>query len=291
MVYHSELADEGVCVLNDRLRRQGRLERLDLVLSTTGGSIIAAWQMALLLRKYVAHMSILVPYRARSAGTLLCLAADELILGPMAELGPIDANVDAAGMPPQDAPATISAEDIRMFDEMAEDWFGVTRDEDRVRVLALLAQRVFPTSLSSFYRFDKLVRQIAGELLAYQLPDASIESQQRIVDRLVGGHHTHDYVLSYQDVQGLGLRARRASSAEELILWEISRACQAQPVQYTGTGVGLIVSGPRLGTQQQHRGRNHSVRPPDGRWYRRLTQSVSRRQAAWRNVLRNSGFM
>jgi hypothetical protein len=216
------------------------------VLSTTGGSVTTARKIALLLREYAQHLTILVPYRARSAGTLLCLSANELVLGPMAELGPIDSHIGSAGSLPPDAPGMISAEDIRAFRQMAEDWFGVRREEDRLQVLALVAQRIFPTSLSSFYRFDKLVRQVANELLEYQLPEADASTRQRIVDKLVGGYLAHDYVLSRREAQELGLRVRQPSPQEEALLWDLCRAYHPQITEHSegteGEVVGLVAN-------------------------------------------------
>src|SRR5437764_10030682 len=171
IVYGSMINGDSVRVLYECLRRWGPRERLDLVLSTSGGQVTAARQLGLLLRDYANHLTILVPYRARSAGTLLCLCANELVLGPMAELGPIDSHLSVISPAPPDAPGMIAARDIYTFRQMAEDWFGITREEDRLQVLALLAQRVFPTTLSSFYRSDRQIRHIACELLMYQLPD------------------------------------------------------------------------------------------------------------------------
>lgn len=227
LVYAAPIADDSMPVVYEWLRRRGHLQRLDLVLSTTGGLVTRARQLALLLREYTEHLTILVPYRAWSAGTLLCLAADELVLGPLAELGPIDAHIGAAGAPPPDAPGLMSAQDIRTFRGMAEDWFGVDRAEDRLQVLALLAQRVFPTSLSAFYRFDRLTREIGYELLAYQLPDADAAARRQIVDTLAGGYATHDYIISRADARALGLKVRFAAPEEETLLWEVYRGCQA----------------------------------------------------------------
>ena len=246
IIYASSLTDDSLRMLYECLRKLGRTDRLDLVLSTSGGSVTTSRQVVILLREYTQHLTILVPYRARSAGTLLCLGADELVLGPMAELGPIDSHVSSVGQTPSDAPEMISSEDIRVFRQMAEDWFGVNRDEDRLQVLALIAQRVFPTSLSSFYRFDKLVRSIADELLSYQLPCADISTRQRIVDQLVAGYHAHDYVLSRTEAKELGLRVGDMSPREEHLLWELNRAHGAQAAEYPGGGsgetVGLIAS-------------------------------------------------
>lgn len=260
IVYASAITDDGVGILYECLRRRGRAERLDLVLSTPGGLVTTTRQMALLLREYARHLSILVPHRAKSSGTLLCLSANELVLGPMAELGPIDSQIGAAGPPPPDTPGAISAEDIRAFPRMAEDWFGVNREEDRLQVLALVAQRIFPTSLSSFYRFDRLVRQIANELLAYQLGDAEADSRRRIVDQLVGGYDAHDYILTRGDARQLGLRVHDASPREESLLWDLLQACRERmdepPDQRRDAAghkvIGLIVDA-EFSARQVHR--------------------------------------
>jgi hypothetical protein len=221
---HSPMTVDLLPVLYSCLRRAGYVDDLDLVLSTSGGTIASTRQIAMLLREFTRRLTILVPYRARSAGTLLCLSADELVLGPLAELGPIDSLMDAQGTAPPDAPGTISAEDIRAFRDLAEDWFGVTRAEDRLQVLALLATRMFPTSLASFYRFDKLIREVAAELLEWQLTgDERAKERESIVARLVGGYHAHDAVLCRRDVCRLGLRAVDATPDEEEILWALSQ--------------------------------------------------------------------
>ncbi len=227
VLYHSALTADSVPVLHECLRRIGPVKALDLVLSTNGGSITSTRQVALLLREFTDHLTILVPYRARSAGTLLCLSADELVLTPISELGPVDSTMDSAGVPAPDAAGTISALDITAFRRMAQDWFGIDREEDRLQVLGLLATRIFPTSLSSFYRFDRLVREVAAELLEWQLAgDEHADERARIVDRLVSGYHSHDFVLARRDARALGLRVTDATPEEEQVLRELHHAAR-----------------------------------------------------------------
>lgn len=246
IIYMSTIVDDSVRIMYECLRKQGRTGHLDLVLSTTGGNVTTARQLALLLREYTEHLTILVPYRARSSGTLLCLSADELVLGPMAELGPIDPHISSAGPPPPDAPGMISALDIRAFREMAEQWFGVTREEDRLQVLALLAQRIFPTSLAAFYRFEQMTEQIANELLAYQLPGAKESDRQQIVNQLIKGYYAHDYVLSRSEARELGLRVRFTSLQEETLLWDLLQASRVHITEHADEAeeecIGLIAS-------------------------------------------------
>ncbi|GLV53983.1 peptidase [Dictyobacter sp. S3.2.2.5] len=228
IVYASVINDDGVRIAYECLRRMGHVSQLDVVLSTGGGTITAARRLALLLREYASRIAILVPYRARSAGTLLCLSANELTLGPMAELGPLDPQVGTAGAMPPDAPPAISAQDIQAFPAMAKDWFGVERAEDRLQVLALVAQRIFPTSLSAFYRFDRLARQVADELLAYQLPDAGADVRQGIVQQLVAGYAAHDYAITRAEARCMGLQVRVPPDREEQCLWDLEQALRLQ---------------------------------------------------------------
>jgi hypothetical protein len=165
----------------------------------------------------------------------------------MAELGPIDAHIGSAGSPPPDAPGVISAEDVRTFRLMAEDWFGVNREKDHLQLLALVAQRIFPTSLSSFYRADLLARQAAHELLLYQLPDTGEDVRQHIVNQLVGGYHAHNHIITRAEAQALGLQVHFPSSREETLLWDLVKAMHRQrlkqPAQPGEEGrVGLIMS-------------------------------------------------
>jgi hypothetical protein len=246
ILYDAPIHHDALPMVYECLRPLGPVPRLDLVLSTGGGEVAVARRLALLLREFTSHLTILVPYQARSAGTLLCLGANTLVLGPMAELGPIDAHIGAAGPPPPDAPGVISAEDVRTFRRMAEEWFGVTREKDRLHILALVAQRVFPTSLSSFYRADRLARQAAHELLCYQLPESGEDVRQHIVNQLVGGYHAHNHIITRVEAQTLGLQVHFPSPREEVLLWDLVKATRRrylkQPVQPGEAGrAGLIM--------------------------------------------------
>lgn len=245
------LEDNDGPILYECLRHLGSTQQLDFVFYCNGGHVNAARRFARLLHNYTKHLRVLVPYKARSAGTLLCLAAHEIVLGPMAEFSPIDPHIGAAaGQAPPGAPAVISAEDIRAYREMADNWFGLTSEEHRMQLFALLSQRFFPTSLSSFYRADKEVRQIAMELLRYQLPEAKAADWERIVNQLVSGYPSHDYQITREEVRELGLQVQFPSPQEEELMWGIYQACQrymnaaTEEPRLPGTGMGgVMVSG------------------------------------------------
>src|ERR1700680_3377169 len=63
---------------------------IDLIIHTPGGVVLAALQIARALRDHHGNVTVFVPHYAMSGGTLICLAANEIVMSPHAVLGPID---------------------------------------------------------------------------------------------------------------------------------------------------------------------------------------------------------
>src|SRR5438552_10220960 len=70
---------------------------IDLILHTPGGLVLAAEQIATALSDHKGKVTVFVPHYAMSGGTLIALAASEIIMDPNAVLGPVDPQI--AGMP------------------------------------------------------------------------------------------------------------------------------------------------------------------------------------------------
>lgn len=200
---------------------------VDLVLSTTGGSPTEAARIAAVLHAGTDRLGVLVPVRARSAGTLLALGADELVLTATAELGPLDPLVE----PPGERP--VSAADLRAFRAVAAE-FGAP---DGPELLALLCQRVAPTALARLHRLDGLVRALATRQLARHRPDAGIPA---LVDRLVAGYPDHDYPIFRAEARELGLRVTDATPAEEAALRAVTAAAEVVLAAADAAGTPLV---------------------------------------------------
>lgn len=79
----------------DLLHRIGDGEDIELLLHTSGGGIDAADRLIHMIREKVggAAFRIVVPHLAKSAGTLMVLGADTVVMSDTSELGPIDPQV------------------------------------------------------------------------------------------------------------------------------------------------------------------------------------------------------
>jgi membrane-bound ClpP family serine protease len=89
------IANDQVRVFFDHLLllRERRVDKLDIFLCSNGGDGTVPWRLIALFREFASALSVLIPYRAYSAASLLALGADEIVMHPFAELGPIDPTV------------------------------------------------------------------------------------------------------------------------------------------------------------------------------------------------------
>ena len=203
------------------LKALGRDSKIDVLLHSEGGLISASHKLAMLIRDFSGGFSALIPSKARSAATLFSLGADEIIMSPLAELSPIDANVGSANRGSGEGiPEKISTEDIKAFRTIAKEWFSVDVKKNGLDVFNILNQRFFPTSLSGFFSADRYLRTISAELLACQLPRLSITRRAKIIDGLISDY-PHFHSFSCAKVKDIGLNARLAVEKEELLMEQI----------------------------------------------------------------------
>ena len=213
-------------ILHDQLREAGPVERLDVLLYCRGGRIGAARRIAMLLHGFTDRLAILVPDRCESAGTILALAAHELVAGPVAVFSPVDPQLDC-GSPGEGAPGSIAAEDVRLFAEMAHRWFGVEAGRAGAEALSILAANIFPTTLAAFYRATLEAEEVCLELLALGSPGLGAEARAATAAALLRGHHSHDFPLAPTDLERLGLPVS-SQAGIDMPAGEIARALRAR---------------------------------------------------------------
>jgi len=95
----ASINEDAVRSMYDHVRKIGQTKRLDLFLYSTGGSVEVPWKIVCMLREYCEELSVLIPYRAYSAATLLAMGCDHIFLGKKGELGPIDPALNVGGPP------------------------------------------------------------------------------------------------------------------------------------------------------------------------------------------------
>lgn len=118
----TQIAGDAVDPWVKILDRIGPVKRLSLIINTSGGQTSAAWRLINLIRSFCDELEVIIPTKAMSAGTLMSLGADKIIMTKQAALGPIDPTLDNHPLSPTVKTATgqevrigISAEAVRGY--------------------------------------------------------------------------------------------------------------------------------------------------------------------------------
>lgn len=176
------------------------VETLNVLLYTRGGDINAARRVALLLHEYCNCLNIVAPYHCQSSGTLLALGASTIYYSPLSIFTAIDPHLHGNQ---GEQSAALSSADIKLFNEMSQDWFN-TELADQNNMLAMLCDHIFPPTLTSFYRTVLEVKEIAKELLTLTGQHCQT-TQAHIIDTLMFSFHSHDYAVTGKQLCELGL--------------------------------------------------------------------------------------
>ncbi|SHK37335.1 SDH family Clp fold serine proteinase [Thermocrinis minervae] len=166
---------------------------IDLIVHTPGGLALAATQIANALVRHKGPVRVIIPHYAMSGGTLIALAADEIIMDHNAVLGPVDPQI--GNMP---------AASILKVLEMKE-----PKDmDDQTLILADVA--------------SKAINQMK-EYLVWLLTQNGMDHQraERIAEELATGKYTHDYPLTVEHLKKLGLNVSTDVPEEVYMLMEL----------------------------------------------------------------------
>ncbi len=155
-------------------------EPIDLILHTPGGLALAAQQIAQALVNRQGKVTVFVPHYAMSGGTLIALAASQIVMDPNAVLGPVDP-VLMWGNKAVPAAAVLAVLEEKTHDEI----------EDETLMLADQARKAL-----------RQMRQRVHELLRKHFDE---QRAGEIAELLSQGHWTHDYSIGASEVRDFGL--------------------------------------------------------------------------------------
>lgn len=204
----------------------GANEKIDLIIHTDGGSMGAAKRLALVLREVTDDLNVLVPFKAKSAGTILAISANRIEMGFGAELGAIDPIIKTARDQNSSNPEFISSEDIRNMHAMCREWFGIDSKAAGPLLLQFLGQKIFPTTLASFYRSQKAVYQTCEVLLRYQMPKSTRRQRAAIAKELVAGSREHSDPILRPEATAIGLAVTGLDKTDEALLRDLCQGAK-----------------------------------------------------------------
>src|SRR5512136_1021959 len=158
---------------------------LDLVLHTPGGLVLAAYQIAHAVRMHQGKITVVVPHYAMSGGTLISLAADEIVMEEHAVLGPVDPQLG-------EYPA---ASLVKLADSKP-----IADIDDKTWLLADMGR--------------KAIDQIRSQVKSLLGGKYSTNKAEELAHSLTEGKWTHDYPITYEEAMNLGLHVTKGIPAE-----------------------------------------------------------------------------
>jgi len=153
---------------------------LDLVLHTPGGLVLASYQIAHAIKLHRGKVTAFVPHYAMSGGTLIALAANEIVMEEHAVLGPLDPQL---GEYP--ASSLVKLTEVKPIADI----------EDRSWLLADISK--------------KAILQTRSQVNSLLEGKYSKEKAEELSQRLTEGRWTHDYPITYEEAKTFGLHVVR----------------------------------------------------------------------------------
>lgn len=223
--FATKIAGDIIPLLGNLLDSIGKVKKISLLLYTSGGDMLAPVRIVKLIRNHCDKFEVLVPYKAQSAGTLICLGADSIVMGKLGELTPVDPTTGHAFNPQNPANPQqileVSVEDLNSYLLFAKEKADV-KNEQMVDVYKLLVEKLHPLSIGNAYRAYRMARLLTERLLWLHMDKEKDKDKiKKIVKEITGDIAIHTYPIDRDEAKELGLKVEKATDALDKVMREM----------------------------------------------------------------------
>ncbi|MGA3289382.1 MAG: hypothetical protein ABSD42_03990 [Candidatus Bathyarchaeia archaeon] len=217
------IADDAIRPLFRQLNPMVNVDKIDLFIYTRGGATPTAFKIAKLFRAFGKSFGAIVPHRAHSAGTLICLGADEVIMSHMGELSPVDPRTNSPFNPENKAgiPQEISVEDVGAYLQLAEKRAGLISEASKLEVFRLMSENAKPLALGNVNRVYNEIRLLVEELLLMHMDGLKDATKIARIKHELTEVYSHFYTLDFAKAKEIGLKVSRADPELEKLILEL----------------------------------------------------------------------
>lgn len=215
----AQIGEDILPRLKEFLSKIGKTEKIDLFLYSRGGMTNVPWMIVSLIREYANNFSVLIPFRAHSAATMIALGADEIVCGPAAQLGPIDPSITTPFNPidQQGRLLEVGTETVRAYMEFLNN----SGDFAKLGFDKLL-NTLNPLALGEIYRNHYYIRNMAMKILSLH-NGGKLDQKERenIVKKLVEEMYYHGHAITRKEAKEIGLNIVEADEKLEKLMWQL----------------------------------------------------------------------
>lgn len=197
------------------------VKEIDILIVSYGGDPTVAWRIITMLRERFDKIGVLVPYAAYSAATLLALGADEIIMHPFSNLGPVDPQLTYIRKDEKGRPEKIQfgTEDLRHYLEFVKMDVGISDQEQLERAFEMVCKDVGAIPIGIAKRSSYLAISMGEKLLSLHMKDQT--RIKAIVEALNKSFYHHGYPVGRKEAKEIGLPIVEPDDDMEKLMWAI----------------------------------------------------------------------
>jgi Serine dehydrogenase proteinase len=272
----TQIAPDCIDIFVNLLDAIGPTKRISLLLHTNGGDTLAAWRLVNLIRTFCDEFEVLIPMKAMSAGTLISIGSDKIVMTKQAALGPIDPSLNSPlnpqvmfGNQPKQVPVSVEA--VRGYlDAVAE--MKIVGQQYRTQILLDLSQKVHPLVLGAIFRSRSQIKYLADKLIRPQVKDA--KKRASIINFLSSESGSHDYTMNRREALELGLAIEKPSEEFYKLLRKVHLDYVEEMMLLQPYSQSKVVGGAEVGTQVSYKEVRGLVESVDGGTYAFVSEGI-----------------
>ena len=216
--YSGEINEEGWAQLLKEFSSTEKRQNSNLMLTTFGGDVNFAYRIARLMQKYSENFILSIPITCKSAGTIIALGANNIVMSDFAEIGPLDVQLmrrDEIGEARSGMVARTALEELRQqtfelfsyvmlgiktgsknvvsFEVSSSIASGITTD-----VMTPIYAQIDPDSLGNDLRYLQIATEYGNRLAHY-----GQNVRSGTIEKLVERYPSHDFIIDKQETETL----------------------------------------------------------------------------------------
>ena len=196
------------------------ITEIDYLIISNGGDPIVSSRIISLLRERFSKIHVLVPFVAYSAATVLALGADDIIMHPYSNLGPVDPQLTVVKADKgQRMDLRFSSEDLRNYVDFVKDDIGITDQAQLMTAFTSLSNEVGALNIGSAKRSQQLMITLSERMLETHMKDHNKASA--IAKQLNSSYYHHGYAVSRSEAKKIGLKIKEPNYELEDLLWKV----------------------------------------------------------------------
>ena len=217
-----QIAQDDVKYFYSHLKKVGYQEKLFFVLVSGGGNGMAAWRIASLLSNFCGELVVVLPEIAASAATMLTLAADEIIMTPLAYLTAVDTSIFHPLNPKDERnrPVSVGLDEVKRSIEVLIK--NQKSGGDKSEAYKTIFNYIHPVAFGAMERSTNLSEMICNDIMSLRRKDKLTEAQRKkIIKKLNTEYPAHTYPIPRDKAREIGLKISNSDEELDDLLWSL----------------------------------------------------------------------